>query len=131
MLIPVRETCNLFMTTHFLFVALGGAVGAALRYAAYTAVPTSKQVLATFLVNLSGCFIIGILWGLMQQNRLQQKEWLLLATGICGGFTTFSAFGLETLQMIQNGQWTTALLYAGGSVVLGLACTWLGLRLMN
>ena len=104
-------------------VALGGAIGSVLRYltvAAFTA------PFATFLVNVVGCFFMGIL-SVSLANRAQVSP--LLMTGILGGFTTFSAFSLDTLKLWQSGQPISALAYIGGTVVLSLTAVALGAAL--
>jgi len=85
----------------------------------------------TWLVNVSGCFLIGLWAGLATRYAwLNGDLRLLLVTGVLGGFTTFSAFGLESLQLLRRGEMTLAWLYVGGSVLLGLVMVatgwWLG-----
>lgn len=116
-----------------LIVALGGAVGSALRY--LTSVFISRYFsghypLATFLTNVLGCLLIGLLMGYFTKNQMEdsQLKWLLV-TGFCGGYTTFSAFGYENISMIQNGQSLTAFGYIAASVIGGLVAVWLGLVL--
>ena len=79
----------------------------------------------TFFVNLLGCFIIGVAWTLLKGQTMEAQR-LLLITGILGGFTTFSSFSIETFQLIQSGQTSTAILYAIGSLVLGVFLSFLG-----
>jgi fluoride exporter len=114
------------MFINFLLVAAGGATGAMLRYGAGLLVKPALFPWATFAVNISGCFIIGLLYGLAQRNALAPHYWLLLATGLCGGFTTFSAFSLENLQLIQQQQYALFFAYALGSLALGLPACWAG-----
>ncbi len=117
-----------------LLVALGGAIGSVARYKA------SGWVLhhtidwrfpaGTFTVNVVGCLLAGVLAGLAEkQDLLSPETRLLLFTGVLGGFTTFSAFGLETMHLLRRGD----VLIAGANVVLsvlaGLAALWLGLAL--
>jgi CrcB protein len=117
-----------------LLVALGGAIGSAARF------KLSGWVLhhtvdwrfpaGTFLVNVLGCLVAGILAGLAEKHDFFTADTrLLLFTGLLGGFTTFSAFGLETMYLIRRGD----LLVAGSnivlSVILGLLALWLGLGL--
>ena len=117
----------------FLFVALGGAAGSVLRYCIGLCLKSpagSAFPLATFLVNLVGSFLIGLLAGAAARSGWMSGDgWLLLAAGFCGGFTTFSTFSLEGLRMLQSGNFLFALLYLGGSVALGLALCALGMRL--
>ena len=108
-----------------LYVGLGGAFGSMARYGiAYLITNTLRyQIpLATFLVNIVGCFIIGLLWGIAQKHQwMQGPLWLLLATGFCGGFTTFSTFALENLELFGKQQSLTSFAYIISSVVIGLA----------
>jgi fluoride exporter len=110
----------------FLLVALGGAAGAVLRYGATLVLKPSVFPWATFAVNIAGCFIIGLLYGLASRQALLPAHWLLLATGFCGGFTTFSAFSYENLQLLQQQQYPLFVFNAVGSLLLGLLACWLG-----
>jgi len=111
-------------------VALGGGFGAACRYALSSALMRGAAngfPLGTFAVNLAGCLLIGLWAGLaVRHTWLNGDARLLLVTGVLGGFTTFSAFGLESLQLLRRGEWWLAGVYAGGSVLLGLALVALG-----
>lgn len=111
------------MLINFLLVAAGGALGSMLRYGASLAIGKHIFPWATLAVNITGCFIIGILYALFSRYAVTEKQWLLLAAGVCGGFTTFSAFGAESLRFIQQQQYGHLLLYAGVSIVAGLAAT--------
>lgn len=111
------------MLRAFLLVGFGGFFGSILRYAVSNALNRYAVhfPFGTFLVNIAGCFLIGLLFGLGQRNSwLQQDAWLILATGFCGGFTTFSSFALEQQTLISKGQYSMTALYAGISLVLGL-----------
>jgi fluoride exporter len=116
-----------------LFVGLGGAAGSILRYLA--SVITFKYYsasfpLATFIVNVSGCFLAGLIFGMIPQETSEaQSLKLLLITGFCGGFTTFSAFALENMKLINSGNSSTAIFYLISSVAAGLFAAWLGLLL--
>jgi CrcB protein len=84
----------------------------------------------TLIVNIAGCFLIGLLWGLGTRNAaLPLQLQALLITGFCGGFTTFSAFTAESLDLMQHNRTGTFLLYASLSIVMGLLATYLGFRL--
>lgn len=122
----------------FLYVALGGAVGASLRHGAGLAAlrfGLGGWPWATFFVNLLGSFLMGLLigWLAFRGETLAggQNMRLLLATGLLGGFTTFSAFSLEIAQYIQKDDWTRAIAYAGLSVVAGLALVLIGMMIMR
>lgn len=114
-------------------VAIGGAAGSVLRYLTSVIVQkyyASVYPMATFLTNIIGCFLIGILVGWLAKNQLSDSnlKWLLV-TGFCGGYTTFSAFGYENVSLMQSGNSATAFLYIAASVIIGLAAVWGGLLL--
>lgn len=113
----------------FLLVGLGGAAGSILRFAGQQLLPFHSFPTGTLLVNLTGCFVIGILWGLLQKNGLNNEARLLLMTGFCGGFTTFSSFTYESLLLVNNQRWTLFLLYTGLSIAGGFLTTFLGFKL--
>lgn len=116
---------------HVLFVGLGGAAGSMLRY--FVSVVTAKHYtasfpLATFIVNIAGCFIAGLIFGWISHETSEAESLkLLLITGFCGGFTTFSAFALENVRLMNSGNMTTAVLYTLASVAVGLLAVWIGL----
>ncbi|HWR94828.1 MAG TPA: fluoride efflux transporter CrcB [Flavobacterium sp.] len=123
------------MLRTILIIAIGGAIGSVFRYLTYIFIQkyyNSVFPLATFLVNIIGCLLIGIFVGLIEKYELANSniKWFLI-TGLCGGFTTFSAFGLENFSMFQNHQYGIAFLYIGLSVILGLLAVWLGLFLVK
>ena len=108
---------------NILAVGLGGALGAVCRYLLGQVIPKlgSGFPLATFAVNLIGCFAIGLVVGLAGRNSdIDPRLILFLQTGICGGFTTFSTFSLESLTLIEEGRITIGILYIVLSVLLGL-----------
>jgi fluoride exporter len=116
-------------------IALGGSIGSVLRY--LTAVLLQKYYatvfpLATFLVNVIGCLLIGVIMGWLEKNQLTNTniKWLLV-TGFCGGFTTFSAFSFENISLLQNGYYGWAFFYITSSIVLGIGAVWLGLTLLK
>jgi fluoride exporter len=120
------------MLKNLLFVAVGGAAGSLLRFLFNVWFKNSSFPLATLLVNIIGSFIIGLVIATSLRNPSFDSNWrLFLATGICGGFTTFSAFSAENLQLIQQGRMGLFALYAVGSVLLGLGAAWLGFNLMK
>lgn len=86
---------------------------------------------ATLGINLVGSFLIGVLFGLFTPDSNQSIGPALLMSGFCGGFTTFSAFSLENVQLIEHEQTLKALLYAAFSVIGGVGCCWLGKWLVS
>lgn len=119
--------------THLLLVGIGGFVGSIGRYAvgvwALQSLGQQKFPWGTFAVNLLGCLLIGLLAALAERYQLFDARWrLLLMTGLIGGFTTFSAFGLETVALLRRGDIGIAVLYVVASVLLGLAAVWLGMK---
>lgn len=85
----------------------------------------------TLTVNIIGCFLIGIVFGLNERSGLSDEWRLFLATGLLGGFTTFSAFSYESISLIRDGQSGSALIYIGCSIVLGLLATYGGMLAMS
>jgi fluoride exporter len=106
-------------------IALGGALGSVLRYLMVSALGAP---IGTLAVNVLGSFAIGVLFVWLDARDGWQ---VFLMTGVLGGFTTFSAFSLDTLKLIQTGQTLQAAAYAGGSVALSLAAVALGVALMK
>jgi len=111
-----------------LLVALGGGLGAACRYGVSLAMPVKpgEWPWATFSINVMGSLLIGVLAGWLARNADGEQWRLFLGVGVLGGFTTFSAYSLETLRMIERGDWAGAGLYALGSVAAGLAAVAIG-----
>jgi len=115
-----------------LLVALGGAIGSVLRYAvALAAVAWVGPGFpwGTLTVNVLGCFIVGLVAELATGGLvgISPGVRVFLVTGICGGFTTFSSFGLETLQLTRDGALGAAFAYVAGSLVLGLVAVYAGI----
>jgi CrcB protein len=122
------------MLKSLLMVGLGGFVGSVLRYliSYYVNINWSTHFpFGTLLVNLAGSFFIGMIIAAALQNDMSQQMRLLLATGFCGGFTTFSSFSYEFFSLIQNQHLGYAFLYAGTSLVFGLLFVWLGMLLIK
>ena len=111
---------------HIFAVALGGAIGASLRYY-LSSLFGSHGIL---VINILGCFALGMLVSLFALKiSVSQTTNLFLTVGILGGFTTFSAFGYETFAMLREAEYLRAILNAGVQVLLGLALVWLGYNL--
>ncbi|GBU25048.1 hypothetical protein R83H12_01687 [Fibrobacteria bacterium R8-3-H12] len=115
-----------------LIIGLGSFIGGLSRYLLsllMQAKTTSPFPLHTLIINLAGCFLIGIVFGFFDRGQISQEWKLFIATGILGGFTTFSAFSLETLTLFRGGYAGYALLYIFASVFLGLLLTYLAYSL--
>lgn len=106
-----------------LLVGLGGFVGAVLRYL-ISLIPIKNPVsfpINTFIINIAGAFAIGcIAFAVSKNDNIDPKLLLFLKIGICGGFTTFSTFSLETAELIKGGSVVTALIYVSASVLLSV-----------
>ena len=117
----IQQTMN-----EYLLIAVGGAAGSVGRYAlAQTVDLRLGSPWGTLIVNVLGCFAIGIAYG--QIDRTWVKP--LVMVGILGGFTTFSSFGLQTIQLLQQGETAKALAYVGLSVGVCLLAVWAGLAI--
>lgn len=116
-----------------LLVGLGGGIGSIARYLCqkwFAANYLHSFPWGTFTVNVVGCFLIGIFWGLSFKSFDSNESWkLFLMTGLCGGFTTFSAFTLEGIGLIKEQKLALFFSYVAASVVLGLLATYIGMRL--
>lgn len=121
------------MIRNFILVAAGGGIGTILRYAVYLLFRNNNFPVATLLINIAGSFIIGMImaYSLKSADNLNDASKLFLVTGLCGGFTTFSAFSYENLQLMQSGKYNLAFLYILLSVVFGLLAAWAGFKMIN
>jgi len=118
----------------YLLIALGGAAGSLLRYLVGGAVQRMSDSgfpVGTMVVNVSGCFIIGVLVRQFLNMQLSPELRALLIVGFCGGFTTFSTFSAETLGLIEGGEYGRASGYVVLSVTLCLAATLAGMTTMR
>ena len=107
-------------------VGLGGMLGSMLRYLTWFLVRHDSFPYATFIVNIAGSLLIGTIMGVSARQEGFANWRLFLATGICGGFTTFSAFAWENMQFLQQERYMSFAIYTGASVILGLAAVALG-----
>lgn len=121
------------MIKNILLVGLGGGIGSIFRYLCQRWVAYSyphQYPWGTFAVNITGCLLIGIFWGLTFKSFNATENWkLFLMTGLCGGFTTFSAFTLEGNNLLRENRIGLFFLYIAGSVILGLLATYLGMKM--
>lgn len=123
------------MLKNILIIGTGGFAGSVARYlvsqlnlsVSFLSIPVG-----TLLVNIIGSFAIGFLTGIAEKSMILTPEWrLFLMVGLCGGFTTFSAFANENLMLMHNGQFISVLLYTGLSIFLGFLAVYLGYILTN
>lgn len=119
--------------TNILIVGVGGFLGSIARYllGGWVLHHTieARFPWSTFAVNVAGCLIIGVLSGLAERfEMIGPSARIFLFTGVLGGFTTFSAFGLETVYLLRRGEFLVAATYAGGSVIAGVVALWIGLK---
>ena len=117
----------------YLAVMLGAALGGAARYAVASLIAArlvTRFPWGTFVVNITGCFLIGLISTILAERVASPLTWsLFLVTGILGGYTTFSAFGWETVLLSRQGEHLYALANVVGSAIVGYAAVWLGVLL--
>lgn len=121
------------MLRSIILVGLGGAIGSILRFVIGNWIKQSIAItfpLATFSINIIGCFIIGLLYGISEKNNLGNSDLnYLLIIGFCGGFTTFSTFANENNNLLQQHNFTISLLYITASVLLGIIAVRIGYKI--
>ncbi len=113
-----------------LLIGLGSFIGGVSRYLLSQLIQNKALTSfpwGTLTVNVIGCLLIGMVFGISERSGLTNDWRLFLATGLLGGFTTFSAFSFESISLIRDGQAGSALLYIGCSIVLGLLATYGGM----
>ena len=118
-----------------LLVGTGGFIGTVARFV------TSRYVAAyfpssfpygTLMVNIVGCFLIGLIYGISEKGNFISIEWrLILTVGFCGGFTTFSGFAAENMAMLRDSEFFNFFLYTGSSIFIGLIATFAGIMLIK
>ena len=122
-------------TLRFLLIGAFGAVGTLARYGLQGLVQVkmnSTFPYGTLLINLTGCFFLGLIGQLLLNRVIVPPEWrMAIAIGFFGGYTTFSSFGWETAKMLEAGEWLWASAYVASSVILGLLLSVAGIRLAN
>ena len=121
------------MIKNILLIVLGGGIGSIARYLCqrwFMANHSYSFPWGTFAVNFIGCFLIGLFWGLSFKSFDSNESWkLFLMTGLCGGFTTFSAFTLEGIGLLKEQKMALFFTYIAASVVIGLLATYIGMKI--
>lgn len=118
----------------FLLIGAGGFIGSVSRYLLSKFLQNkflSSFPFGTLGVNIIGCFLIGVVLSLSERTSMSTEWRLFLATGICGGFTTFSAFSNETFGLLRDGQLLYASVYITASVFLGVLATFIGYSILK
>ena len=118
------------MLRNILLVAIGGAIGSVCRYL-LSGINVASWPWGTFAVNILGSLFIGLLVGLVSKGIVSPEIKLLLVTGFCGGFTTFSTFANESFSMMKAGDALQMALYLAASVVIGILAVWLGMNVSD
>jgi fluoride exporter len=109
-----------------ILVGIGGFIGSLSRYGFNVLFKSFAYPASTFLVNIIGCLIIGVIAALSQKLSISNDLKFFVATGFCGGFTTFSAFALENQKLFSEGNYSLALAYIIASVIIGILMVYLG-----
>lgn len=117
-----------------LAIGTGSFLGGILRYLIAQFIQQkflSSFPFGTMTVNLAGCLLIGVVFGIAERGTLTQEWRLFLATGLLGGFTTFSAFSMETVNMLRDGEFWYATAYLSVSLIVGLIATFIGISIIK
>ena len=117
------------MLKEIIAVFIGGGIGSSVRYliSKFSFITSASFPYSTFITNIIGCFILGLTLGyFLKSNNQNSLMFTFLTIGICGGFTTFSTFSSEGLTLINNGNYSTFLIYTLVSVILGVLAVYLG-----
>ena len=118
------------MYRYLIYVLVGSSIGGAARYLSQEFVQKnfpSFIPLSTLSVNIVGSFIIGIIYALAEKSKISAEVRILIATGFCGGFTTFSSFAFENVKLMQDGEFFNTALYVVLSLVIGFVAVYLGI----
>ena len=118
------------MYRYLIYVIVGSSIGGAARYLSQEFVQKnfpSFIPLSTLSVNIVGSFIIGIIYALAERSKISAEVRILIATGFCGGFTTFSSFAFENVKLLQDGEFFNTGLYILLSLVIGFIAVYLGI----
>jgi fluoride exporter len=122
----------MMMLKNFLLVGLGSSIGGMLRYLISLIFKSKDFPYQTIFVNVVGSFVIGIVFAVAaKQTQSSEQIKLFFATGICGGFTTFSAFSIENMQLIKSGNYFVSLTYIVATIIICLVATFEGYKLFN
>ena len=118
---------------NWLFVFIGGGLGASARYLIARLIPHEGPSFptATFLANVLSCIVLGYLLGYMLSKDLDTKWQLLFITGFCGGFSTFSTFSAESFKLLEAQAYGTLLIYILSSILICLLSIWLGIKISS
>jgi fluoride exporter len=123
------------MLRTILIVGTGGFIGSVMRYLVQFYVEkgmSSTFPLGTLIANIAGSFIIGMVFAIAEKGNLMSSEWrIFLTVGICGGFTTFSAFAYNNFNMIKEHSYGQLLFNLGGNIFLGILAVYLGIILIR
>ena len=120
------------MMKNILLAGLGGFIGTVFRAFIMQIFKTNQSYFATFFINISGCLLIGLFAGLGFKYAGFSNNWkIFITTGVCGGFTTFSAFSMENVRLLQEDKLSTSLIYIALSIFLGIGATLVGYKIIN
>lgn len=114
------------MWQSLLYVVIGSSIGGASRYLIARMLPYTTFPFSTLAVNTIGCLLIGLFWGFTQRLGWKSELWLLLVTGFCGSFTTFSTFILDNVKLLQDGHTLQVIAYLFISLMLGFIALYIG-----
>jgi fluoride exporter len=119
---------------HWLLIFLGGGFGSILRYSISIGTINYNKTdfpLATFIANIASCFLVGLLYHYLPKTTFSETGRYLLVTGFCGGFSTFSTFSIETIDLLQKNNWMMAVTYVIASFLCDLLAVWVGMQVLK